>query len=138
MSCTAEEIAAKKRIAQERLKAKKQSVQCASSTTASSNSANQFITNLQFYGSNQPTSSNNSRDSLKAKSTYVNGGRAQPYQRNVNKTEQKTTNIAPIFVKTTSCTCAMLSESQFTVVPSSFHKVLIDTFKTIPSSSYGN
>lgn len=133
MSCTAEEIAAKKIIAQERLKAKL-SVPSANSTTAPSNSAIKFISNIQFYGSNS-TQSTTAKDSFKAKSSYANGSRVPPYKRN---SEQKPTNIAPVFAKTISCTCAMLSESRFTVVPSSNHKALIDTFKTIPSWLFGN
>lgn len=133
MSCTAEEIAAKKRIALERLKAKKQSVPSAN------NSAAQFVSSNQFYGSKSSNHSppKDSRNSFKAKSSYANCSRVnQPYQKNVYK--QTTSKIAPVFVNTITCTCALLSESHFTVVTSRFNEVLINAFKTIASSSFGN
>lgn len=137
MSCTAEEIAAKKRIAQERLKAKKQSVPSAS------NSAAQFLSNNQFYGSKSSNQSppKDSRDSFKAKSSYANGSRVnQPYPKNSFKqtTIKVAPVLAPVFVKTITCTCALVTESHFKIVTSSLNKVLIETFKNIPSSSFGN
>lgn len=140
MSCTPQEIEAKRKIALERLKAK-QTVNVASSSK----------TPNSFYGQsnqNAPTLSNNSTKStnkIVEKPLKKQRILSQPYPSNTtpssgvsSKNANNTTLAAPFVLQTlTTCSCSMTTEDRFQVIPSRFHAKLIDVFKTIPSRSYG-
>lgn len=143
MSCTPQEIAEKKRIALERLRAKKQST----SAVVEASSA--------FYGKSSTKSDAEDTALNTSTKTTINPYQnarilSQPYHlsNNLNKTGSSSTavsslnnkkqQVAPIFAKIISCSCYMISETRFVVSSSGFHNKLIDVFKTIPSKGYSN
>ncbi|XP_065095308.1 SWI/SNF-related matrix-associated actin-dependent regulator of chromatin subfamily A-like protein 1 [Ochlerotatus camptorhynchus] len=176
MSCTADEIAEKRRIAIERLNARKNALnnnngvvtiaatvpKPAAPTVTSPFPAKPIFTlppkqqqvieahkSSSFYGTNTTnTSSNTSGPNLKQ--IVTNGGsssggkikntlnnarpQTQPYAR--NSPVSNAGKVAPVFVRTVTCSCAMVSESRFIVQPSTFNDKLIEVFKSIPSKQY--
>ncbi|KAG4066477.1 hypothetical protein HA402_007113 [Bradysia odoriphaga] len=121
MECTAEEIAEKRRIALERLKAKKEALAKARESVTKPNESMALATSKKI--------STNPYQSTRTMS--------HPY---ANKMPSTTTTAAkvnqPAPVKVISCSCYMVSESRFEVNPSGFSNQLINIFKTIPSRSY--
>lgn len=166
MLCTAEEIAEKRRIALERLKNRKLNGNAAGPSTPSpaemqpqtsssslsavqhnlSNEATSPKSIASFYGkeTNLKTNRLSAYESkIKSSSTPKTHNRilSQPYHNNSNDsrghsipTKEK---LAPVFTKVVSCSCSMVTPRRFQVVSSSYCAKLIDTFKTIPSRSYG-
>lgn len=121
MECTPEEIAEKRRIALERLKAKKEAMAKATKESTVLSTSKHISTN-----------------------PYQDARiRAHPYASKVSSTatynvsNQKEQTV-PIPCKViVTCSCYMISESRFEVKPSAFNNKLIDVFKTFPSRSYG-
>lgn len=165
MSCTAEQIAEKRRIAQE-LRARKQTLssslpstppttttQTSAATSNSNNSAHKFLSSGTFYSSMSSSSSksapppffssSSSHHKLKSSSSYVappqSKQRTQPYSvdRHATTTTTKNDQLAPVFVQSVSCTCTMISDQRFSVTPTRFHNKLVDIFKSIPTRQYG-
>lgn len=146
MSCTAADIAEKKRQAMERLKHTKASAQ---TTPNSKNSTSTETTNkntFSFYGSatNEKTNTlNKYENKMKQQPTYRQSNRisSQPYPRNGNTSPKATNNneqkIAPVFKNVVTCTCTMISPKRFQVIQKGYHAKLIDVFKTIPTRSFG-
>ena len=134
MSCSREEIAEKRRLAQEKLRQSKSSV-CVSTNS--------------FYGPQKNVLSEY-QNKIKATSPYKNARiLSQPYTNNnttsgrrqskETETNKASTSAvcAPIFDKNfCTCTCSLISANRFVVIPSTFHSQLIDVFKTIPSKLY--
>lgn len=128
MSCTPEEIEEKRRIAQERLKARK-------------SNENAVITSppTKFYGAQNSTNSLllflNSVQQNKIKPNTLTKNRilaSQPYQK-----KNESTGLAPVFRKTVTCTCSLISDDRFVVESSGYSEKLINQFKSIPSKVYG-
>lgn len=163
MSCTAEQIAEKRRIAQE-LRARKQTLssslpstppttttQTSAATSNSNNSAHKFLSSGTFYSSTGSSSesapppfvsSSSSHQKLKSSSSYVappqSKQRTQPYSVDRHATTStKNDQLAPVFVQSVSCTCTMISDQRFSVTPTRFHNKLVDIFKSIPTRQYG-
>lgn len=117
MECTPEEIAEKKRIALERLKAKREALSVAMAKTKeqpmASNTSHKIITNPY----------NNARNL------------SHPYD--TSKSSLNTNSMKNNAIKLISCSCYMITESRFVVSASGFFNKLIDVFKTIPSRAYG-
>ncbi|XP_062547959.1 SWI/SNF-related matrix-associated actin-dependent regulator of chromatin subfamily A-like protein 1 [Armigeres subalbatus] len=174
MSCTAEEIAEKRRIAIERLNARKNaqdnvgakvSAPIPSSASATvplkpiftlplkqkqvieahktsafygtgSSSANQPATNFKQIVTNG-TAVPGGGGYGKTKNLY-NNARSQmhPYAKNSSSSNGTPGKIAPVFIRTVACSCAMVSESRFVVQASGFNEKLIEVFKSIPSKQY--
>lgn len=170
MSCTAEQIAEKKRLALERLKQRKN----ASPKSATSNQETSIDSVIppsvsinpttSFYGANINSKTNeltNYENKIKNLKNITNNNRilSQPYPKkepssgkpgtgnilasinaasNTAMNKTNTTNkSASIFVKTVICSCEVIEESRFQVIPSGYHAKLIDVFKTIPMRKYG-
>lgn len=139
MSCTAEEIKEKRRIAQERLK------ENARKTTES----NALSPPSKFYGATAgatkqqnnaaafrqavPVHQNKMKSDNSAKTNRIF---SQPYHK---KNEQSTemVSLAKIFNKTITCTCSLISNDRFVVISSGYSEKLINELKTIPSRVYG-
>lgn len=141
-ACTLEEIAEKRRLAQERLKKTKASAQSSNSTSSAGTSTRTFYGNGQSPLAN---TLNKYESKIKQQPThsYSNRISSQPYPRNgnaqrtsANNDQQKT---APLFmnVVTCTCTCIMITPKRFQVIQKGYHMKLIDVFKTIPTRSYG-
>lgn len=159
MSCSSEQIAEKKRLAQERLRTRKTEALLiaenkrlalerlhartkqigvdpqsrAKSSPSSSNSASLFIASLH------PSTSTHPVGKIK-----INEIRPKPYDKrpasshtNENTSAIVNQSVAPIFRKSISCVCSLVSATRFVVTPSGFHAKLIEVFKQIPSRSYG-
>ncbi|KAJ6646348.1 SWI/SNF-related matrix-associated actin-dependent regulator of chromatin subfamily A-like protein 1 [Pseudolycoriella hygida] len=148
MSCTAEEISEKRRIALERLKNRKlQMNTAAQSATKTTEQPMQSATSPKsvesFYGkvtnvkTDQLTAYEN-KMKTSATSKATNRILSQPYPNNKFEAgaSQKNKTLAPVFTKVIACSCSMISTRRFEVVTSGFHQKLIDVFKTIPSRSY--
>lgn len=122
MECTAEEIAEKRRIALERLKAKKEALAKANESLTKTNNSVVLATSKKI--------STNPYQSTRTAS--------HPY---ANKVPTTSTTAAKqptsIPVNVISCSCYMISDSRFEVNNSGFSSQLINIFKTIPSRSYG-
>lgn len=120
MECTPEEIAEKRRVALERLKAKKEAMakakELSSNTTGKASTASVVSTTIPTY-------------------SYQNARNvSHPY---ANKMSPKNAVNNKQEFKVISCSCYMISESRFEVNPSGFSNKLIDVFRTIPSKGYG-
>lgn len=166
MSCSAEQIAEKKRLALERLKANQNRVpvQIAPQQPAAEQSKAQLIADnkrlaLERLRAKQNTKSNpppsttaNSASTFLSSNTFYSAesdlgkskaptqNRPKPYENPQTSSTQKTAQPQPaaIFQKTiTSASCFLLTSSRFLVSSKSFFAPLIDTFKQIPSRSYG-
>ncbi|XP_053693187.1 SWI/SNF-related matrix-associated actin-dependent regulator of chromatin subfamily A-like protein 1 [Sabethes cyaneus] len=161
MSCTSEEIAEKRRIAIERLNARKNAVANGykSKPTQSPGETSkptftlppkqlEVVTGIRstsFYGKSDSsgfheTKSNPSASTTGKLKSPFNNGRLQshPYARNtqIPKTNGTPGKIAPVFIRTITCTCAMISETRFVVHMSGFNEQLINVFKSVPSKQY--
>lgn len=124
MECTAEEIAEKRRIALERLKAKKEALAKAREPLTKTNDSTALATSKKI--------STNPYQSTRTVS--------HPYANKMPSTSTTTAKVEPsatIPVKVISCSCYMVSDNRFEVSPSGFSNQLINVFKTIPSRSYG-
>lgn len=177
MSCTAEEIAEKRRIAIERLNARKnalnnnngagtataaavpkpaastvstkptftlppkqqQAIEAHKASSFYGKSSNTTAPNFKQIVTNGATSSGSSSSSGggKIRNPFNNARpQTQPYARN-SPAASNAGKIAPVFVRTVTCCCAMVSETRFIVQPSGFNDKLIEVFKSIPSKQYG-
>lgn len=173
MSCTAEQIAEKKRIAQERLKERQQvtatngapklnnnNVAPATASTAQKSSVSSTTTlstpatvntslhtSTAFYGGSTARKTAELQKyeaKLRTEPRYKNKNRisSQPYPTKdakavANNAKTDAQKIAPVFQKTVTCTCVMVSSSRFIVITEGFHDPLITLFKTIPTAKYG-
>lgn len=158
MSCTAEQIAEKKREAMERLK---QTKATATTSKASSNTNNATSpgtaakSSSTFYGNQQNDKANalneyQNKMKTEKKSTSCNRISSQPYpKRNENATmnvplKSTTTNnnnnniqkAAPVFTKAVACSCSMITPKRFQVSISGYSAKLIDVFKSIPTRAF--
>lgn len=152
MSCTAEEISEKRRIALERLKNRKLKMNTAvQSTTAAvqpvqekpSNSATSPKSIRSFYGSttNVKTNQLSAYETIIKKSPtnkIANRILSQPYsnQNNQSGPSAATNQLAPVFTTVVTCSCSLITPRRFQVITSGFFAKLIDVFKTIPSRAY--
>uniref|UniRef100_A0A182MCU0 SWI/SNF-related matrix-associated actin-dependent regulator of chromatin subfamily A-like protein 1 n=1 Tax=Anopheles culicifacies TaxID=139723 RepID=A0A182MCU0_9DIPT len=141
MSCTSEEIAEKRRLAIERLNARKKCIesQTNNSKVGGDGSSVQTVpptginktplTISTFYGGNQ-SSFGKSNSSFHTKRAIA----AQPY----TKPNQKNTpaKVAPIFVRTITCACSIVSDSRFVTESNGYNEQMIEVFKQIPSKNY--
>ncbi|EAA12838.4 SWI/SNF-related matrix-associated actin-dependent regulator of chromatin subfamily A-like protein 1 [Anopheles arabiensis] len=150
MSCTSEEIAEKRRMAIERLNARKKCLesqtnssgggkattersnvlpaQAAAAATGANNKTP--LTISTFYGGNQ-SSFGKSSSSFQAK----RGPPAVPYAKPAPKNATPS-KVAPVFVRTVTCACSIVSDTRFVVETNGFNEQMIDIFKQIPSKSY--
>lgn len=158
MSCTAEQIAEKKREAMERLKQTK-----ATATTSKASSNTNNVTSpgtaakstSTFYGNHQNDKANalneyQNKMKTEKKSTSYNRISSQPYpKRNENSamnvqlksttTNNNNNNIqkaAPVFTKAVACSCSMVTPKRFQVNISGYNAKLIDLFKSIPTRAF--
>lgn len=152
MSCTAAEIAEKKRRAIERLKQR----QNPSASTIQPLQQKQNTTSVTSPGSSKTFYGNASHEKAAKLSEYeykikhapyphtTNRILSQPYSKRhehndnsnrTNKTSSSTNRV--IFPFSTACTCSMINEKRFMVTASAYNEKLIEVFKTIPTRSYG-
>ncbi|XP_055295299.1 SWI/SNF-related matrix-associated actin-dependent regulator of chromatin subfamily A-like protein 1 [Sitodiplosis mosellana] len=147
MSCTAEEIARKKREALERLKQTKALAQTGNVPSKNTSPGTAAKATSVFYGNtsnDKANTLNQYENKMKQQQTPSHNNRisSQPYPRNsVQNTAAQNTNLnqrtwASIMAKPVTCTCSMISSTRFQVVQSGYHNKLIDVFKTIPTRSY--
>lgn len=155
MQCTTQEIAEKRRLAQERL----QKLKLNKNTTnqqpaAQTNPSNGTVKSptSSFYG-NKPNVKtvelSEYENKIKNAPSYRTANRilSQPYsmrnnQSNANGSTSSSAAAASnnnniIMSAKVTCTCAMVNANCFEVVPSAYHDKLISVFKTIPSRNYG-
>lgn len=135
MECTPEEIAEKKRIAQERLKAKKEAMAKAKESCSSEGKSNE---------KQQPTVALNTSNKILTNPYQNSRILSHPYHPTTSKVGNTSTNNKVNDNKQVisipnpiSCNCYMISESRFEVNPSGYNSKLIDVFRTIPSRGYG-
>lgn len=154
MSCTAEEISEKRRIALERLKNRKFNMnvgtQSTASTSAVESNAVTVVTSpksiTSFYGNsiNKKTNQlNDYENTIKSSVTNKTTNRilSQPYQNRRSENgvgESPSKNLAPVFTKTVTCSCSLITPHRFQVITSGYLAQLIEIFKTIPSRAYSN
>lgn len=153
MSCTPAEIEEKRRIALERLKNRKLNMNVGkqSSTTVqsvpsnSTTSATSPKSIVSFYGNTTDNKTNQLNDYENTiKSSVINKTTnrilSQPYQdrRSGNSAGESSKKLAPVFTKTITCSCSLVSPHRFQIITSGYLAKLIDIFKTIPSRSYSN
>ncbi|XP_031623528.1 SWI/SNF-related matrix-associated actin-dependent regulator of chromatin subfamily A-like protein 1 [Contarinia nasturtii] len=152
MSCTAEEIAEKRRQAQERLKQKKASLQTNEVRSSSSNTTSPGTSSKAahtFYGHTNNEKANtlsNYEKKMKQQSSpsYNNRISSQPYPKrdgmsnnNYRKVESsKNNSVAPVFMHVVTCACSMITSNRFQVVQKGYSDKLIDVFKGTPTRSY--
>lgn len=157
MSCTAEQIAEKRREAQERLRLRQEQQKSSNHAAVSVNNNNTIkpasVSGVAegkinaFYGSstaNKTAELQNYEAKIKSQQPYKNKNRilSQPYPKKdakaaVASTKAPETKLAPVFQKTVTCTCAMVASTRFNVIVDGYNVPLIDVFKTIPTRSYG-
>lgn len=127
MECTPEEIAEKRRIALERLKAKKEALAKTKEllSTKSNEKEPVALTTSKKIPTNPYQNSRILSHPYASKPTSTN---------NINNKKQQVVQ-APISV--ISCSCYMISQNRFEVNPSAYYNKLIDVFRTIPSRGYG-
>lgn len=121
MQCTAEEIAEKRRLAQQKLAQKRLTLENASATCSDRNiTSNSYV--------NKPSSPLVSRNNLQSPKQFT----FKPY------TKQKLTPPAKNETKTDviTGTCYLISDFRFAVDLSAFSAAAVDIFKTIPTRSY--
>lgn len=154
MSCTADEIEEKKRLAQERLKKTKEASQSqipVSHPSTSANNATSPGTSTKstsiFYGNDtqqKANTLNHHENKMKQQHQYGQISRimSQPYpKRDANvPTPATAQNSAHKFLKpfekVITCTCSMISSTRFQVITSGYSDKLIAVFKTIATRSY--
>ncbi len=126
MECTAEEIAEKRRIALERLKAKKDAIAKAKEALNSKSNEKESMTLAT---------------SKKIPINPYQQSRAQSHPYGIKATSTITTNVnvkkEEPKVIVISCNCYIITESRFEVKPSGYSNPLINVFRTIPSRGYG-
>lgn len=135
MSCTPAEIAEKRRIALERLKARKISQQTGAEL--------QSKPAQTFY--KKPETSNDGSQLLRVmhenKSSFgalrdVKNSAQSSFAKCSDKPNPEVSKIPAFSFTTVNCNCFMLTDGLFAVHPSSYLSKLIDVFKSIPSRSY--
>lgn len=153
MSCTAEEIKEKRRLAQERLKKTKESAAQNKISVSNANASVNTVTSpgtstkstSTFYGNEQKDIALHEHENkMKQQHQYGQTSRilSQPYpKRDANVTQSTTaSNNAKQFMssleKVITCTCTMISATLFQVIVSGYSDKLIDVFKTISKRSY--
>lgn len=154
MSCSAAEIAEKRRLAKERLQKTLGTAHTPKPTT-SSNIATSPGTDAKptsvFYG-------NGNNEKAETLNQYENKMKHQPSHRTANRissqpypvrdgaaaqsTSSTNTNnnarkVVSIFEKVISCTCSMISSTRFQVKESGYSAKLIDVYKSIQTRSFG-
>lgn len=148
MSCTAEEIAKKRREAAERLKQTRALAQSGNVSNQITSPGTATKATSNFYGNtnnDKAKTLNQYEKKMKQQTSpsYNNRISSQPYPRNgnsvnnawnTNKNQQKVTSI---FAKPVTCTCSMISSKRFQVVQSGYNDKLIEVFKTVSTRSYG-
>lgn len=127
MECTPAEIAEKKRIALERLRAKKEAMAKAKESLSSKSNEKESVA----LSTSTRVLTNPYQNARILAHPYASKGSSAS---NVNN---KTEKVVPIPCKAVTCTCYMISQSRFEVNPSAFNNKLIDVFRTIPSRGYG-
>uniref|UniRef100_A0A8D8NU11 SWI/SNF-related matrix-associated actin-dependent regulator of chromatin subfamily A-like protein 1 n=1 Tax=Culex pipiens TaxID=7175 RepID=A0A8D8NU11_CULPI len=157
MACTAAEIAEKKRIAIERLNARKNALATPSNSSTKpppqqvpkptkpifplpeKQRQAMALASSSFYGTNSSVGGIGG----KAPSSISNGSArsaTHPYSKpsfgKVQTTKGVAPPVAPVFIRTVTCSCSMVTETRFTVQPSGFNEKLIEVFKSIPSKQY--
>lgn len=164
MSCSAEQIAEKKRLALERLKAKQTgTVPPTISPSSPQVSKAQLIAdnkrlalerlkakNNVTVKSKALASTNSASMFLSSNSIYteqsdvgkakpLNQSRPKPYDNRPTQSGSKPTNSPreSIFQKTVTCSCSLINSQRFAIKIQGFFAPLIDVFKLIPSRSYG-
>lgn len=137
MSCTADEIAEKRRIAQERLK-----------ENARKSTENAVSPPRKFYGAIKQENNAavfrqaisvgvNHQNKMKSdNSAKANRIFSQPYTKK-NEPSTETFSFAKVFNKTITCTCSLISDDRFVVASSGYSEKLINELKTISSRVYG-
>lgn len=148
MSCTAEEIEEKRKIAVERLKSRKLGMNTAVHPVQQSptNAATSPKSIASFYGSTTNVKTNQLsayENKLKESPSNKIANRilSQPYS-NRNSTNGSGSSastikkLAPVFTTAVTCSCSLISPHRFQVVTSGYFSKLIDVFKTIPSRAY--
>lgn len=160
MSCTKEQIEEKKRIATEKFKARQIALAAkvpkltqsavsvplrpvftlpphqqqvidaykASSGSSSVSHFKQIVTNKSTVSSGVGVG--------KTKSPYNARPQSHPYARNSPNRSGTPVQVAPVFVRSVACSCAMVSATRFVVKTSGFNEKLIDVFKSIASKNY--
>lgn len=150
MSCTAEEIAKKRREALERLKQTKALAQTSNISNKETSPGTASKATLTFYGntsSDKANTLNQYENKMKQQHTPGHNNRisSQPYPRNdqtvqnnvarnTNRNQQKWSSI---MAKPVTCTCSMISSKRFQVIQSGYHEKLIEVFKTFTTRAYG-
>uniref|UniRef100_A0A182QXV2 SWI/SNF-related matrix-associated actin-dependent regulator of chromatin subfamily A-like protein 1 n=1 Tax=Anopheles farauti TaxID=69004 RepID=A0A182QXV2_9DIPT len=148
MSCTAEEIAEKRRIAIERLNARKKALENQTNNNrtglavvnnvatnkgppASPSGTNKSPMSIHaFYGAGNESTFGKSTPSYQA-----NRGTTHPYSKPAPKNETPS-KVAPIFVRTVTCACSLISDTRFIVETNGFNEQMVQEFKQIPSKNY--
>lgn len=135
MSCTAEEIAEKRRIAQERLKEKARK-------SNNENAVAGVSPPKKFYGVHNSTNSYALfMDTVQQNKIQPNNNLTknriltQPYEKKTQFSE--TVSFNKLFNKTITCTCSLITDERFVVETSGYSEKLINQFKLIPSKVYG-
>lgn len=151
MSCTAEEISEKRRIALERLKNRKLNINPAVQSTVavqpvqnSTNAATSPKSIVSFYGSTTNVKTNQLsayENKIRESPTKKIANRilSQPYSNRNNgsgPSASTITKLAPVFTTSVTCTCSLISACRFQVITSGYFARLIDVFKTIPSRTF--
>ncbi|XP_053677789.1 SWI/SNF-related matrix-associated actin-dependent regulator of chromatin subfamily A-like protein 1 [Anopheles nili] len=143
MSSSAEEIAERRRIAIERLNARRRLNDNQANTTKPIISASSAVSNgspvvqnnqttltiRTFYGTNNQSSFGKAKPSFQTQHA-PRMPYAKPVQKNI------TSKVAPIFVRTVTCACSLVSETRFVVETNGFNEQMVEVFKQIPSKSY--
>lgn len=150
MSCTAEEIQEKKRLALERLKKTKETQSPLSVPNATTSTATSPGTSTKspstFYSNSVPRGNASAiqhqhENKMKQLRHYGQTSRilSQPYPKRDEKPTNNNNN-AQMFMtskeKVIACSCTMMSATRFQVITSSYSDKLIDIFKTIPKRAY--
>lgn len=148
MQCTAHEIAEKKRLAQERLKKRKEGDENKPSFGGNKQPTSPGTLpnpTSSFYGnasSSKANELNALENQIKHSPNHAASNRilSQPYSKPNSMPNNKAAEVgklANIFVTAVTCSCSMVSETRFEVKISGFHEQLVNVFKMIPSKSYG-
>lgn len=127
MQCTPEQIAEKRRLAQQKLAQKRLMVE-----NVNAKPQNTFITSNDrnsFY-KNTSNESFNGANSVKSPKQFT----FKPYDKQKTTPQQSNLNQTP--TKVTSGTCYLISECRFAVELTGFSTAAVGIFKTIPSKSY--
>lgn len=148
MSCTAEQIAEKRREAAERLKQTKANAQASKPNASSNNATSPGTAAKSFYGKQQNEKADaldQYQNKLKQDTKHNTSNRilSQPYPKRdgntnapQNASANTNTNWKATFGKVVTCTCSMISATRFQVIISGYSEKLIDTFKSIPTRAY--